>query len=53
MSVLPDSAPGMQASQVPDINGVSALDESAVPIAPARRKRIVVIGLGMVGIAFM
>ena len=53
MSAQPDSAPGMKAGQVPEVNGVSGLDESCVPVAPTQRKSIVVVGLGMVGIAFM
>lgn len=53
MSAQPDSAPGMKAGQVPEVKEVSGMDESAIPISPDRRKRIVVVGLGMVGIAFM
>ena len=53
MPALPDSAPGMQASAMPKVNGTVRLDENDSPISPDQRKRIVVVGLGMVGIAFM
>ena len=46
-----DSSPGMQAGKVP-VNGDDAcLDQQAVP--KTRRKKVVVVGLGMVGIAFI
>ena len=53
MPTLPDSAPGMQASAIPKANGSVPLDDYESPISPDQRKRIVVVGLGMVGVAFM
>ena len=50
MSAQPDSAPGMKAGQVPEVSG---MDERGVPASPEQKKRIVIVGLGMVGIAFM
>ena len=48
-----DSSPGMQAGKSP-VNGHDPEEDSAqYPRPPQKRKRIVVVGLGMVGIAFM
>lgn len=48
-----DSSPGMQAGKLP-INGHSQEEESSqYPRPLGQRKKIVVVGLGMVGIAFM
>lgn len=48
------SAPGMKASAEPS-NGHSEEenDSSKYPKEPAERKMVVVVGLGMVGIAFV
>lgn len=63
MSAQPDSAPGMKASRTPEaneaqMNGVKANGAQAngahpIPAGPDERKKIVVVGLGMVGVAFM
>ena len=53
MAAQPDSAPGMKAAQVPQVDGVSGDENGVAPLPSAKRKRIVVAGLGMVGIAFM
>ena len=48
-----DSSPGMQAGKVP-VNGHDPEEDGPqYPRPPEKRKRIVVVGLGMVGIAFM
>ena len=48
-----DSSPGMQAGKTP-VNGHDPEeDRPEYPKPPEKRKRIVVVGLGMVGIAFM
>lgn len=48
-----DSSPGMQAGKVP-VNGHHPEEESPqYPRPPEKRKKVVVVGLGMVGIAFM
>jgi hypothetical protein len=53
MSAQPDSAPGMKAGQIPQADGVVQLNEFSRPVSPNQRKKLVVVGLGMVGIAFM
>lgn len=48
-----DSSPGMQAGRVP-VNGHHPEEDGKQYPKPAgQRKKIVVVGLGMVGIAFM
>ena len=48
-----DSSPGMQAGKVP-VNGHDPEEDSSqYPRPPDQRKKVVVVGLGMVGIAFM
>ena len=48
-----ESSPGMQAGKTP-VNGHDPEEDGAqYPRPPAERKKIVVVGLGMVGIAFM
>lgn len=48
-----DSSPGMQAGKTP-VNGHDAEEESAqYPLPREKRKKVVVVGLGMVGIAFI
>ena len=48
-----DSSPGMQVGKTP-VNGHDPEEDGPqYPRAPKQRKRIVVVGLGMVGIAFM
>lgn len=48
-----DSSPGMQMERVP-VDGHHQEEEgSQYPKQPSQRKKIVVVGLGMVGIAFM
>ena len=53
MSAQPDSAPGMKAGRVPQVNGTHNADEAKYPLPSEQRTKIVVVGLGMVGIAFM
>ena len=55
MSAQPDSAPAMKAAQIPKINGevLEIRNGEDVPKPMEQRKRVVVVGLGMVGIAFM
>ena len=52
MSSWADSSPGMQAGRVP-VGHDPEEDEEQYPRPPAKRQKIVVVGLGMVGIAFM
>lgn len=53
MSSYADSSPGMQASRAP-VNGHDPEeDKPEYPKPKAQRKKVVVVGLGMVGIAFM
>ena len=48
-----DSSPGMQAGRVP-VNGHHPEEDRAeYPKPKEQRKKVVVVGLGMVGIAFM
>lgn len=48
-----DSSPGMMAGQVP-VNGHDPEENGEqYPLPQNKRKNIVVVGLGMVGIAFM
>ena len=48
-----DSSPGMQAGKVP-VNGHDPEENGAqYPKPRAQREKVVVVGLGMVGIAFM
>ena len=48
-----DSSPGMQAGRVP-VNGHDPEENGAqYPRPKDQRKKVVVVGLGMVGIAFM
>lgn len=48
-----DSSPGMQAGRIP-VNGPDPEENGAqYPRPKDQRKRVVVVGLGMVGIAFM
>lgn len=48
-----DSSPGMQAGRVP-VNGHHPEEDAPeYPKTKAQRKKVVVVGLGMVGIAFM
>ncbi len=48
-----DSSPGMQAGKTP-VNGHDSEEESAqYPLPREKRKKVVVVGLGMVGIAFI
>ena len=48
-----DSSPGMQAGKTP-VNGHDPEEESSkYPLPPEKRKKVVVVGLGMVGIAFI
>ena len=48
-----DSSPGMQAGKVP-VNGHHPEEDAPqYPKPPDKRKKVVVVGLGMVGIAFM
>lgn len=48
-----DSSPGMMAGQVP-VNGHDPEENGEqYPLPQYKRKNIVVVGLGMVGIAFM
>lgn len=42
------SSPGMAISREP-----AGADKEGTPAAPAQRQKIVVVGLGMVGVAFM
>ena len=54
MSAQPDSAPGMKTAQIPKIDGEAAIPiDGDIPMPAQQRKRVVVVGLGMVGIAFM
>ena len=53
MSAQPDSAPGMKAGRAPTVNEDLTNGAAPVPAPPEQRKKIVVVGLGMVGIAFM
>ena len=43
----------MKAGQVPKINGELPNGVDGAPVSPEARKKIVVVGLGMVGVAFM
>ena len=48
-----ESSPGLQAGRVP-VNGHDPEEDKAeYPKPKAQRKKVVVVGLGMVGIAFM
>lgn len=48
-----DSSPGMQAGKTP-VNGHDPEEESSqYPLPREKRKKVVVVGLGMVGIAFI
>ena len=48
-----DSSPGMQAGRMP-VNGHDPEEDGAqYPKPSSQRKKVVVVGLGMVGIAFM
>ena len=48
------SSPGMAISRKPEPAPDSAPDKKEdVPVEPSERKKVVVVGLGMVGIAFM
>ncbi|MCJ1309243.1 hypothetical protein MMC25_002901 [Agyrium rufum] len=47
-----DSAPALQASRIPPNSDIPENGEQ-YPKAPEQRKRVVVVGLGMVGIAFI
>ena len=54
MSAQPDSAPGMKAAQIPKVDDKASKTPNGYITQPAgQQKRIVVVGLGMVGIAFM
>ena len=53
MSALPDSAPAMRAAALPKGAGQVQLNEFSRPTSPENRQRVVVVGLGMVGISFM
>jgi hypothetical protein len=50
MSSWADSSPGMQAGKIPE-EGKQGMEEH--PRSKDERKKVVVVGLGMVGIAFM
>jgi len=48
-----DSSPGMQAGRTPVDGHHPEEDGEEYPKPPSQRKKVVVVGLGMVGIAFM
>ena len=48
-----DSSPGMQAGRVPVDGHHPEVNGEEYPKPPSQRKKMVVVGLGMVGIAFM
>lgn len=48
-----DSSPGMQAGRVPVDGHHPEEDGEQYPKPASQRKKVVVVGLGMVGIAFM
>ena len=48
-----DSSPGMQASRTPVDGHNPEEDGEQYPRPPEKRRKVVVVGLGMVGIAFM
>ena len=48
-----DSSPGMQAGRIPVKGHHPEEDDAQYPKRPEQRKKVVVVGLGMVGIAFM
>lgn len=48
-----DSSPGMQAGKIPVNMQDVEEDSQQIPVQRSRRKRVVVVGLGMVGVAFI
>ena len=53
MSSWSDTSPGMLAGKLPVNGQPPAENDSKYPLPQHKRKKVVVVGLGMVGIAFM